>query len=85
MLTKDRTEDLIRTLLSDITLNNDFKTAPADSDLNGMGLDSLGIIELIHGLENRFKIRLADEDVLPENFDSIHSITQLVRTKHANQ
>lgn len=79
-----RTEETIRALLTDITLNEEFKTASADSDLNHLGLDSLGIIELIYGLETRFKIRLADEDVLPENFDSIRSITQLVRTKNAD-
>ncbi len=51
----------------------------ADNDsLLGSVVDSTGILELISFLERQFSITVRDEDVLPENLDSIKSITAYV-------
>jgi len=44
-------------------------------------LDSLAILELIVDLEKRFGIEVEDEDVTAEAFDSLASLTELVRSK----
>lgn len=44
-------------------------------------LDSMGILTLVSFLEERFEITIADEDVEPENLDSIANITALVTRK----
>lgn len=41
---------------------------------NGI-IDSLGIIKMIHFLEDRFSVSLRDEDITPDNFESIESIS----------
>jgi acyl carrier protein len=41
-------------------------------------IDSLGIMSLLGFLEERFSMRISSEDLLPENFSSINSITVLV-------
>lgn len=41
---------------------------------NGI-IDSLGIIKMIHFLEDRFSVTLRDEDITPDNFESIDSIS----------
>lgn len=44
-------------------------------------LDSLAILELIVDLERRFEISVEDEDVTAATFDSLASLTELVRAK----
>ncbi|HEU5319766.1 MAG TPA: acyl carrier protein [Methylomirabilota bacterium] len=41
-------------------------------------LDSLGIFELVAFLEERFGVRVPDEDITPENFRTIEDIGRLV-------
>lgn len=47
---------------------------------NGL-IDSLGILDLVTFVENEFGIAVSDEDLLPENFGSIHSLTNFVHNK----
>ena len=44
-------------------------------------LDSMGILELIVYLEERFSIEIPDEDTLPENLDTIDRIVSYVATR----
>lgn len=44
-------------------------------------IDSLGILEVVSFVENEFGIVISDEDLLPENFGSIHSLTNFVHHK----
>jgi acyl carrier protein len=47
----------------------------ADASLLEAGvLDSTGVLELIEHLESRYGITIPDEDLLPENFDSIAGV-----------
>ena len=41
-------------------------------------LDSMGVLELIMFLEERFGVKVPDEDTLPENLDSIDRIVGYV-------
>jgi acyl carrier protein len=47
---------------------------------NGL-IDSLGILEVVTFLEKEFSITVTDEELLPENFDSIWTLSKFVRTK----
>ena len=47
-------------------------------------IDSTGILELVHFLEQTFGIRIADEDMLPENLDSVSRIGAYVRRKQGS-
>lgn len=44
-------------------------------------LDSTGILELIGFIQERFRIRLEDEEIIPDNFDSIRKVTSFLTTK----
>lgn len=44
---------------------------------NGM-IDSLGIIKTIHFLEERFRFTVRDEDVVPDNFETIEALSSFV-------
>ena len=38
-------------------------------------IDSTGVLELVTFLEEKFSITVEDEDLIPENLDSINNVT----------
>jgi len=44
-------------------------------------IDSMGIMELIAFLEETFAIRVADEEMIPDNLDSIAQLSAYVQRK----
>jgi acyl carrier protein len=44
-------------------------------------IDSTGILELIMFLEETFEIAIEDQELIPENLDSLNNIQQFVETK----
>jgi len=53
-----------------------------DASLLDAGIiDSTGVLELVCFLESSFGIEVADEDMLPENLDSIRAISSYVTRK----
>lgn len=44
-------------------------------------IDSTGILELVGFLEETFSIRIEDQDLIPENFDSVNNIQQYLDRK----
>ena len=44
-------------------------------------MTSFGIVELVTYIEQTFGITIDDYDVVPENFQTVRAITQLVQTK----
>jgi acyl carrier protein len=54
-----------------------------DSFLNKGILDSTGILEVIYFLEDTFGIKIEDEEMIPENLDSINNILAFLKRKAA--
>ena len=53
-----------------------------DSTLITYGLiDSLALIDLIAALEESFHMKFSNEEMIPENFDSVDAIARLVDGK----
>lgn len=52
-----------------------------DSLLDAGVIDSLGILDLVGFLEETFGIQASDEDLNPENFDSIATLVRFVESK----
>jgi acyl carrier protein len=59
------------------------KKTITDSDplLESGVLDSLGILDLVAFIEKEFLIGVLDEDLVPENFQTINRIAAFVRSK----
>lgn len=47
---------------------------------NGI-VDSTGILEMINFLEEKFGIKVNDDELLPENLDSINNIVEFITRK----
>ena len=61
-----------------------IKLEENDSFLEKGIVDSTGILELVGFVEESFGFRVEDEELMPENFDSLHNITNFVMSKIAN-
>ena len=44
-------------------------------------IDSTGVLELVGFLEENFGVRIQDEELVPENLDTIDNIVQFVTKK----
>ncbi len=56
----------------------------ADSFLDKGIIDSTGVMEVILFLEEEFGIKVTDDEIVPENLDSVRNIGQFVARKTAN-
>jgi len=44
-------------------------------------IDSVGIMGLVELLENEYHIKIDDDDLMPENFDSLNAIENYVKSQ----
>jgi acyl carrier protein len=55
---------------------------PDDASLLEAGIvDSLGILSLVAFVEETFSVRIEDEELSPENFESVEALSRFVRSK----
>lgn len=53
----------------------------ADSFLDKGIIDSTGVLELLEFIEEKFAIKLEDEEVIPDNLDSLNKLTSFIDRK----
>lgn len=80
------TEEQIRSevrrfIVENYLFRDDEGLSDTDSFLAKGIIDSTGILELMLFLEGTFALQMADEDVTPDNLDSIARITAYVQRK----
>lgn len=69
-------------ILKSFLFTDDASALGNDQSLMSTGvLDSTGILELITYVEETFGIKVADEEMLPENFDSVDAVSAFVSRK----
>ena len=61
------------------------KLSPNSTLISNGLIDSLALIDLISFLENEFAVKLSNEEMTPENFDSVDAMTALVEGKAAKK
>jgi acyl carrier protein len=54
-----------------------------DSFLEHQVLDSTGFLELISHLEENYGIKVLDDEMVPENLDSLRNVAEFVARKRA--
>ena len=62
-----------------VELGKDFNET--DSFLDNGIIDSTGVLELITYLEENFNIKISDEDIIPDNFDSLKAIINYIKER----
>ena len=76
-------EEAIRRFLSEnFLLGDDPAGLPVSASLIEAGvIDSTGVLELVGFLEETFDIRIRDDELVPENLDTVDNIVRFVETK----
>ncbi len=78
--------DKLNTAVREFIAENFLFRADAELDddqslLESGVIDSTGVLEVIAFLEQTFGISIADEDIVPENLDSINNMTRYLASK----
>jgi acyl carrier protein len=72
----------VRNFLYDENFKEEFKSLDENESLLEKGIiDSVKMIELISFLEEKYGIKVDDDDLYPENFDTIAAIENYVKNK----
>jgi len=74
----------IRRFLITTFLSGQDERLRDDGSLLGDVMDSTGVIELVNYLQQRFAITVEDEDVIPDNLDSVNNLVAFVARKLSN-
>lgn len=62
---------------------NPGELSDKDSLLDKGIVDSTGVLELVGFLEETFEIQIDDEELIPENLDSVEKITAYITKKQS--
>ena len=65
-----------------VELGEDF--SEEDSFLESGVIDSTGVLELVTFLEDEFKIKVEDEEIVPENLDGLKFLVNYIQRKTTN-
>ena len=87
---------IIRQKLTDADIKNKLKIFIRDKFLLGDGskvpndddsflekgiIDSTGVLELVDFIEETFNIKIEDEELIPDNLDSLDKLTSYIKKK----
>lgn len=79
-------EGTIRSFIADTFFVRDPASFSSDASLLDHGIvDSTGVLEVTAFLESCFDIRIHDNEIVPENLDTIDNIVGFVERKRAGQ
>lgn len=54
----------------------------SDEDLLSQGiLDSSGVLQIVFFMEKEYGISVGDEEIVPDNFQSVNALTQFIQRK----
>jgi acyl carrier protein len=69
-------------IVEEIALGTGVDSVDHGEDLLAQDIiDSLGIVELVKFLESSYGIEVSDDDLLPENFQSVNSVVAFVEAR----
>ncbi len=75
-------KDNIKTFITDYFLKDEIPVLDEDASFLEEGIiDSVGVLELVAFLEETFGFRVEDEEIIPENLDSVNKLFFYVQSK----
>jgi acyl carrier protein len=76
-------EEKIRSFIQDNFLLGDKNKVIKEDEsfLQGGIIDSTGVLELVNFIEETYKIKVEDEELVPENLDSIKNLVAYIHRK----
>ena len=83
ILTDKYVKKKFKVFIRDKFLLGDSSKVPNDDDsfLDKGIIDSTGVLELVSFIEETFNIRVEDEELVPDNLDSLDNLTSYIKKK----
>jgi len=75
------TEQIRGFILENFIVDGDGNLGNQDSLLEKGIIDSTGVLELVAFIEETFHIKVQDEELIPENLDSVNNICRFIQNK----
>lgn len=76
------TAEKIRTFIEQMSMDERGTALTDDTPLLDSGvIDSTGVLELVTFLESEFGVKVQDEEIVPENFETVGRIAAFVDSK----
>ena len=83
MLVNDISQSLRHFIKDNFLFGRDDAFADGESFLDMGIIDSTGVLELVSFVESTFQITVEDEELVPENLDSIDSLVRFIESKQS--
>ena len=74
-------QEIRKFIMENFILFGDDNFADEDSLLEKGIIDSTGILELVSFIEEKYSFKVGDDELLPENLDSIKNISNYIYKK----
>ncbi len=81
LTTNDIKSKLREFIKNNFLLGNDISLKDEDSFMGKGIVDSTGILEVVSFVEENFGFKIPDEDLMPENLDSINNLVTYITKK----
>ncbi len=81
LTTSDIKSKLREFIKNNFLLGNDTSLNDEDSFMGKGIVDSTGILEVVSFVEENFNFKIPDEDLMPENLDSINNLVIYITKK----
>ena len=71
-------------ILDNFMMGRDPQELTDSGSLLELGIiDSTGVLELVGFMEEKFDLQVEDEDLVPENLDSVNNLVEYIEHKRA--
>ncbi len=74
-------DSLTKFLTDELAAGRDDVDVVKDSLVDAGIIDSVGILKLVDFIEKDLSVKISDDDLVPENFDTLDDIVRLVDSK----
>ncbi len=71
-------ETIKRFIIENFLFGEEYELKDETSFLEEGIIDSTGVLELIEFIEEKFNIKIDDEDIIPENLDSLNNLEKFM-------
>lgn len=76
---------LTRFVVEQLLYDRESPKVEPDEPLLGSLLDSMDILNLVEYVEQQFGIKIADDELVPENFQTLRHVAGLIASKRESQ
>lgn len=74
--------DIKKFIESELVHDQQYQNLADSDELLSTGIiDSLGLVKLLSFINEKYSITLDDQDIVPENFETIKTVSDLIRQK----